>query len=232
ALGALVLTRYIASLFNFDVGGFEFPPQALLQVAVIARLTPVLAALYPVIAGTRITAREAISSYGLGKGQFGRSFIDLLLRRIQHLPRPTMLSLRNTFRRKGRLALVLTTLTLASAIFISVLSVQASLLRTLDDALRYWKYDVRLNFTRSYRVEQLQQIALETPGVLRAEGWGFADTVRMRTPDEQGNDVLMIAPPEDTQMIDPILLEGRWLLPEDTQAVVMNTDLLSDEPDL
>ncbi|MCB0094763.1 MAG: ABC transporter permease [Caldilineaceae bacterium] len=232
ALGALGLTRYIASLLNFDVGGFEIPPQALLQEAAIALLTPVLAALYPVIAGTRITAREAISSYGLGKGQFGRSFIDLLLRRIQHLPRPTMLSLRNTFRRKGRLALVLTTLTLASAIFISVLSVQASLLRTLDDALRYWKYDVRLNFTRSYRVEQLQQIALETPGVLRAEGWGFADTVRMRTPDEQGNDVLMIAPPENTQMIDPILLEGRWLLPEDTQAVVMNTDLLSDEPDL
>lgn len=232
ALGALGLTRYMASLLNFDVGGFEIPPQALLQEGAIALLTPVLAALYPVIAGTRITAREAINSYGLGKGQFGRSFIDQLLRRIHRLPRPTMLSLRNTFRRKGRLALVLLTLTLASAIFISVLSVQASLLRTLDDALRYWQYDVRLNFTRSYRVEQLQQIALETTGVARAEGWGFAGAARMRTDDEQGNDVLMIAPPEETQMIDPIVLEGRWLLPNDTRAVVMNTDLLKDEPDL
>ena len=34
-------------------------------------LVPLLAALWPVFAGTRITVREAISGYGLGKGRFG-----------------------------------------------------------------------------------------------------------------------------------------------------------------
>ena len=43
------------------------------------------------------------------------------------LSRPLLLSLRNTFRRKGRLALTLATLTLAGAIFIGVFSIRSSL---------------------------------------------------------------------------------------------------------
>jgi putative ABC transport system permease protein len=42
----------------------------------------------------------------------------------------------------------------------------------------------------------------------------------------------MIAPPPDSKMLQPTLLEGRWLLEDDENAVVMNTDLLDDEPDL
>jgi putative ABC transport system permease protein len=45
------------------------------------------------------------------------------------------ISLRNTVRRKARLLLTLSTLTVGGAIFIGVLSVQLSLLATLDDAL-------------------------------------------------------------------------------------------------
>ena len=33
-------------------------------------------------------------------------------------------------------------------------------------------------------------------------------------------------------MPQPTLLEGRWLRPDDTNAIVINTDLLADEPDL
>jgi putative ABC transport system permease protein len=33
-------------------------------------------------------------------------------------------------------------------------------------------------------------------------------------------------------MLQPALLEGRWLRPDDTNAIVINTDLLADEPDL
>ncbi len=33
-------------------------------------------------------------------------------------------------------------------------------------------------------------------------------------------------------MIRPILLEGRWLLPDDENAVVVNTEVLKEEPDL
>jgi putative ABC transport system permease protein len=42
----------------------------------------------------------------------------------------------------------------------------------------------------------------------------------------------MLAPPAETELIKPILLEGRWLIASDKNEVVVNTDLLKDEPDI
>ncbi len=121
--------------------------------------------------GTRITAREAMSPYGLGRGRFGTSRLDRLLIGSQtgsterplllrwRLPRPLLLSLRNTFRRKGRLALTLTTLILGGAIFIAVFSVRASLIGTLDNWLSYFhRRDV--HFDRDYRIERIRRETL------------------------------------------------------------------------
>ena len=33
-------------------------------------------------------------------------------------------------------------------------------------------------------------------------------------------------------MLTPTLIEGRWLLPDDTNALVVNTNVTDDEPDL
>ncbi len=92
---------------------------------------PVLAALYPIISAVRVTAREAMSDYGMSGQKARRSRTDAILERVRGLPRPLLLSLRNTFRRKGRLVLTLTTLVMGGAIFIAVFSVRESLLSTL-----------------------------------------------------------------------------------------------------
>jgi putative ABC transport system permease protein len=42
----------------------------------------------------------------------------------------------------------------------------------------------------------------------------------------------MLALPANTTLIKPTLLEGRWLLPDDENAVVVNTTFLHDEPDV
>ena len=41
-----------------------------------------------------------------------------------------------------------------------------------------------------------------------------------------------MAPRADSDLVHPKLVEGRWLLPEDENAVVVNTFLLKDEPDV
>jgi putative ABC transport system permease protein len=232
ALGARGLTSYAASQLNFDIASYSIPYSVLALELVVALLVPLLAALYPVIAGARVTVREAISSYGLRNGDFGHSFMDRWLEQVRGLSRPLLLSLRNTFRRKGRLALTLTTLTLAGAIFVAVFSVRASLLGTLDGALRYWNYDVEVNFNRSYRVEQLEREALSVPGVVAVEGWDIRNTHRLRPDGTESDNIVLLALPAATHMLKPTLLEGRWLLPEDENAVVINTDLRSDEPDI
>ncbi len=226
------LTHFVARLMNFNIVTNTLPPLVLLMLVVVAMGVPLLAALGPILRGTRVTVREAINDFGAGSVDFGRSRFDRALERIRFLSRPQLISLRNTFRRKGRLILTLITLILASAIFISVFSVRASLFRTMEDAFAYWNYDVRLDFTRPYRADHLATVALETAGVRAAEAWGFRNVYRVRPDASESDSIQMIAPQPDTQLLSPTLLEGRWLLPDDENAVVMNTDLLDDEPDL
>jgi len=231
-LGQRANTGYMSQLMNFDVVTTGIPPQVLALEIGIGLVVPLLAALYPISRGTRVTVREAISEYGLGRGTFGEGLIDRLLERVRGFSRPMLISLRNTFRQKGRLTLTLTTLTLASAIFIAVFSVRSSLLLTLDDAISYWNYDLSLNLSRPYRVTYMEREALTVPGVVAAESWGFWGTHRLRPDGSNSDDLLLIAPQPNTQMIEPTLLAGRWLLPDDENAVVINTDVTKEERDL
>jgi putative ABC transport system permease protein len=232
ALGARLFSRFMAGFVNTDFADYSIPPSVLLVEVAVALLVPVLAALWPVFAGTRITVREAIASYGLGKGRFGKGWIDRLIERVRGLPRPLLLSLRNTFRRKGRLALTLTTLTLSGLIFVAVFSVRASLLLTLEDALKYFNYDIGVSFERPYRVEQIEQVARTVPGVAVVESWGVGNVRRLRPNDTESDSLFLFAPPAETRMLKPTVLQGRWLLPQDENALVVNTGVLKGEPDI
>jgi putative ABC transport system permease protein len=192
----------------------------------------VLAALQPVVSGTRVTVREAISTYGLSRGRRKAGLLDRTLEHVRFLSRPMLLSLRNSFRRRGRLVLTLITLVLGGSIFIGVYSVQASLLRTLDAALAYWQYDSELYFSRAYRTEQIEREALAVPGVVAAESWGYAATRRQRPDGTDSQVIYVIAPPADTAMLHPTVTAGRWLRPDDENAVVLNAEVTKDEKDV
>jgi putative ABC transport system permease protein len=236
ALAAYGLTTYMASLINFDLAGFRFVPAVVITQIAVAVLTPVLAAAIPVIRGARLTVREAFSEYGLGKGQFGSHFLDRLVEwvsgRLLKLSRPMRISMRNTIRRKARLFLTLTTLTLGGAIFIGVLSVHASLMATLDDALGYFNYDVEIDFDRAYRMEIIEREALKVPGVTAVESWLPRGARRIRPDATESENMFLVGTKAETEFIETTLLEGRWLLPDDTNAVVINSLVLKDEDDV
>jgi putative ABC transport system permease protein len=234
ALGAKALSQATASALNTDLARFYIPPVVLITQIIVAFIVPLLAATYPILKGTRITVREAISEYGLGKGLFGTSPLDRLLIKIRagFLKRPTIISLRNTFRRKARLILTLITLIMGGAIFVSVFSVQASLQSTLDAFMDYYRYDVAFQLQRYYRLEGLERDIMQVEGVEAVEGWTFSNVRRVRPDGSESDNILIYSPPAQTTLVKPTLVEGRWLIPEDKNAVVINTLLLNDEPDL
>lgn len=232
AAGAYAFAQFIAGLINFDVQSFTLPAGVLALEIAVGMLVPLLAALWPVISGARVTVREAMSSYGLGRGRFGRSFVDHAVERVHFVSRPVLISLRNTVRRKARLLFTLSTLVLAGAIFVAVFSVRDSLLLTLDESMAYWNYDVDINVARPYQVEQLEREALRVPGVKATEAWGFASARRLRPDDTESDTIQLIAPPADTDFLRPTLVSGRWLLPEDQNAIVLNTEVTKEEPDI
>jgi putative ABC transport system permease protein len=232
AIVAYGITRYLASLINFDVGGFRIPAQVVALEIAVGLLVPLGAALLPVVSGVRVTVREALSFYGVGGGQFGRSRVDRTLQRIRGLSRPVLLSMRNTIRRKVRLLLTLATLALGGAIFIAVFSVRASLLTTLDQSTTYLNYDIRVDFDGAYDARAIEQEAMVVPGVTAAEYWGGGNASRVRPDGSESSSFELNAPPGGTSMLRPVLVEGRWLRPDDRRAIVLDTDVLANEPDI
>jgi putative ABC transport system permease protein len=132
---------------NFNLLGYRIVPVAFIVQIVGGLAVPLLAGLIPVLDGSRTTVLHALSG-GLDRTdkkqtvggeaalsafeRFDARLAHALGKRNIHIPRPLLISLRNTFRRKGRLALTLFTLTMAGAIFIAVFNVRITLHDYID----------------------------------------------------------------------------------------------------
>jgi putative ABC transport system permease protein len=222
----------LSQYLNFRLQGFRIPLQTVLLQSSLALGVPLLAAIFPIIGGTRITVREAMASYGLGKGRFGKSWIDRLTEKVRFLSRPMLIALRNTIRRKTRLALTLITLTLGGAIFIGVLNLQASFDNTLHDIAGYFLADVNVTFTRAYRFDKVEALARTVPGVAGLEGWGYSSGQLLSPDKKTSTDLQFVAPRSDSKLIRPIITAGRWVIPQDENAIVIGPHLLKVRPDL
>ena len=230
ALVSFGVSAGVAQYLNFDIQGFRIPLYSIILQFVVAIIVPLIAALVPVLNGSRITIREAFDTYGLSKPVLKEHWIDRLLNKITFLSRPLIISIRNTFRRKARLFLTLITLTLAGAIYIGVFNVKASLHKEVDDVMGYFISDVNVGFNQYYRTEELYPIVKAIPGVETVEGWGVS-MGEVRAGGNIAEQVAIYAPPSGSQMIKPNIVEGRWLLPEDENAIVIGNHYLAKFPD-
>jgi putative ABC transport system permease protein len=232
ALAAWQFASVLAEMLNLELRGPWLPSTVVAIELGLGLLVPMLAALVPVMCGTRISVREALTSYGLAdRGPAGGVF-DRAIERLRGVPRPVRLSIRNTFRRRSRLALTLVTLTLGGAIFASVTTVRTSLESTLDGVMQYSAFDVQVSL-RQPEVADSAIRDLETlPGVEHAEGWIATNASRARPDGTQNSNIWLMAAPAGTNLIRPTLVEGRWLQQSEGEALVVNVDFRGDEPDI
>jgi putative ABC transport system permease protein len=228
---------YMASWFAKFAGGLldfgpaaTFPPAYTVALAVaVGFLVPLLAALLPIRSGTRVSVVTALTATGMTGADFGHGTIDRLLGRLRGLPRPVALSLRNTFLRKGRLAMTLTTLILASAVVMSVGTVRASILTTVSDVSKWWNYDVEVNFSAPVSERVADREAAKVQGVTSTEGWLVAGATMKRSDGSENTQLSLIGLPPKTTFVTPFLTAGRWLTDADGDAVVVNTDVVTNE---
>jgi len=227
-----LFTRAVTQFLNIDIVNFYLPAQVFLLQLIAALLVPIVASAIPILGGVRVTAREALSSYGIG-GKGGYGLLDRLLLRVQSLPRPVLLSLRNTFRRKGRLFLTLGALTIAGALFITVVNVRGSMIAELGNILETWyNYEVALYLDGDYQGQGVERRAESLPGVTKAEGHTGVQVQRIKPDGTKGATFPLGGVPPGSDFIQPDILSGRWLEEEDRNAIVLGTNLADDMPDV
>jgi putative ABC transport system permease protein len=222
------LAKWMLNLLNVPVTPFEILPNVLLLQIVVGLLTPLLAGLYPIWQGVSIPAANAITQTGLGSGHYGRHLIDRLISSIRGIPVMAALSLRNTFRRPGRVILTLLTLTVSGAFFIMVFSTQYSFEKTIDTIFAGFGYEVEIDFEQLQRIDEVIPLIESRPNVKNAEMWVFR-TANAKIPGAEGlaseHEVFVRGVPSESPIFKPRLTDGRMLDPMDAQAILLNQKL-------
>jgi len=229
---AYALSGLIAGDMNFALQGYRIIPYAIISQVIIALFIPLVSGIFPVINGARIKIRQALAGPEMESAGAKVSRFDRMIHGIRWLPRPRLISIRNTFRRKGRLALTLFTLMLGGAIFIAVFNVRMGLDTYVHQLSQYFLADVNLVFERSYRVDEIHEYALTIPGVSGIEGWAYASAEWQDENGEAINNIQILAPPAQSSLVNPMLLTGRWIQPGDENAITVNEAILDDFPDV
>ncbi|MCK4897782.1 MAG: ABC transporter permease, partial [Anaerolineales bacterium] len=197
------LARYITDMMGAGLQGFRIIPIAIIVQVVIAFFIPLGAGFFPVNKGVKTSVRRAISNYRPGFQSASRSFLNRSGRWVDWISRPILLSFRNTFRKKGRLILTIFTLTIAGAVFIAVFNVRASMNDVMDQLMQHFLGDVTINFNQPYNTSKVERDLLAVPGIAGVEGWGGASGEIIDENGDVVSNLIIIAPPQDTQLLDP-----------------------------
>ncbi|MEX0629664.1 MAG: FtsX-like permease family protein [Chloroflexota bacterium] len=195
-------------------------------------ILPVLMALVPLVRTSRTTVRAAIDHSGLGSNPRVATRLLGWLGRVRRLDRGLLMALRNTIRRPARFLLSVGLLASAGTVFVAGISLGDGLRAVAEEAEDQIRWDVEVRLASATSVDDLAALVEPLPDISRVEGWtsaaagvsGPGQFPLSRTyPDQGHGSVSVTAVPADTTMLTPPkLLEGRWLEPGETGAIVLN----------
>jgi putative ABC transport system permease protein len=221
----------VAQLLNLNIYSKDVPVWVYILLLLMGILIPLLAALSPIFRTTRISVRETLNDYGISRETFASSRTEVWLGQLLVFDNTLKLSLRNTFRRRGRLILTLSLLAAAGAMFMTGINVKAGWQAYLERSSADRHYDLELRFNTPQPAQKVLASIGGIPGVQKVESWNLTPAALDR-PD--GLDIVRTYPDgghgsftlrsvfAQTRLIEKPLLAGRWLQPQDTNAVVLN----------
>jgi putative ABC transport system permease protein len=230
----------LIGMLNMEVGGLEAPWWTYVAVVVTGLGLPLLVAVGPVLGASRTTVREAIAAAGVPGTAVSASGFDAWLSGIRGLDRTLLLGLRNSFRRRGRFLLSVGLLATAGTIFVAGLNTFAAIRAIPETLAADRRWDVEVGLAAPAANALLEETAARVPGVTHVEAWSSALTgvrhsgeinVTRTYPDKGHGAAGVTAVPPATSLIAPLPLRaGRWLRPDDGDAIVLNQMTLQNLP--
>lgn len=233
---AVLLGRFaVANFLNFlGIQPQTLAPPGWTYVVVLGlglALPPVMA-LLPMLRASRITVRAAIDHHGAGTGSSATSGRLARLGVLARLDRGLLMALRNTVRRPAQSFLSIGLLAVAGMVFVAGMSLSSGVkaIEEEQQAKRSWDVDVQL--ATPAPAAEVTAVADGVPGVDWVEAYTVTPTgvaaggdipVTWTYPDQGHGRIAVTAIPERSRTFQPAtLLQGRWLKPGETGAVVLN----------
>ena len=237
ALGPAVLLGRVAvgtflGFLGVEPASVAAPWWTYLMVLGVGLGLPPLMAVIPVVKASRTTVRAAIDHQGLGLKPSAAGGVLTRLGRSRRLDRGLLMALRNTIRRPARFLLSVGLLAIAGVVFVAGMSLSTSVEATAEEQKQQRNWDVDAQLATPATADQIADILDRMPDITGVEGFNVAPAglagpgqipVTRTYPDQGHGRVSVTAIPADTTTFRaPQLLEGRWLQPGETGAVVLN----------
>jgi putative ABC transport system permease protein len=201
-------------------------------IVVVGVALPPLMALPPLVGTSRTTVRAAIDHHGTSSNPNTAGGMLAQFTRLPGLDRGFVMALRNTLRRPARFFLAVGLLASAGSVFVAGLSLSSGVQAIADQQAQQLTWDVDVQLADPAPVEQLTGLLAGLPQVRSVEGWsrvqtGLAGVDQLpitRTYPDQGHGGVSVTafPANTTTLVRPKLVEGRWLQPAETGAIVLN----------
>jgi putative ABC transport system permease protein len=221
-----------AALLNLDISSYAVPLWILLSDALVGTLLPVSLVLIPVSVACRRTVREVISDAGVSRAALAGNTILRPLSRVALLGPSTALGLRNAFRRRARLILVVLLISVAGAVFISSANLRIAWERSIAASAAARHYDLEISFQAPTPTKTVKGTLTRMGGVRILESWpglpvnldsGDHIDLSHSYPDEGHGRITLRATQADTKLVDRQLEQGRWPRAQEADAVVINS---------
>ncbi|MFN8583654.1 MAG: FtsX-like permease family protein, partial [Gemmatimonadaceae bacterium] len=152
-----------ADLLNFPLDGYRVPWWVVAGQVLVGLTVPVVAALVPVRRACRISVGDALRDVGIVGLRVGHT--TALFAGATVIRRPLLLSLRNTFRKRQRLALTLATLSLGGAVFLGARNLRASVVAAVDLVYRPQRFDFSVRLADSPSSDRIERVVRQVAGV-------------------------------------------------------------------
>jgi putative ABC transport system permease protein len=112
----------------------------------------------------------------------------------------------------------------------AIINLQSALNAALNEMFGFWRYDAWLIVDGYVPAERLMNEARAIPGVEQAEAWGFTIGRYVRLDGSESDNLYLLAPPAASKLLNPPIIAGRGLRPNDTNAILVTPGLIAREP--
>ena len=228
--GARAFSGFAGRQLNLDIASYAVGAPTLLAIVGVGLAVPLLAAAVPIARAVRMPVQKALQDPGIVVPKMKGGVLPILGR----FGRPTVLAVRNGFRRPARLWLTLFALALGGAALITAGNVHVSLIAAVDRSLERRGDDIDIRLLKPVNAASILADVRTMPGVAHAESWGGA-LVALNAGQHPGlsrGRYGLLAPPPDTALLDVPIVEGRWPESDEIGVMVINRNLQAIEPSL
>jgi putative ABC transport system permease protein len=218
----------LAALLNFELLTEALPLRLYAGLVLMASLFPVLAALPVVRHWSRVPVTDALQHFGANPEQENSLRIE---RVTAPLALDVRMGLRNAFRKPQRTLMTAATLGLGVLVFMIAMNTRTSLLYTAETEEGARRFDVLVGFEEPIDARRVSWMSA-FPIVDRAETWRIERAAIASSHAEPQDSFRLFRVPDESDMMKPNLLSGRWLNDGMADGIVINHRLQQTRPEL